>query len=337
MKSVATIAAFAVALAASSAFAADPVPTPLSQGMQNKMDKLPADFIKKQDAAVPTEAPAKPAKARKLLVYMETTYDPHPLAEGGLAIKKMGEKTGAYEVTLTDDLKIFTPETLAQFDGIFMNNTVGDHPRTPEGKQALLDYIKAGHGFMGTHSTTDSNHAWDEYFNMLGGEFWGHPFREISVKNEDPKNPVNAAFDSKGFAIDDEIYVMRVPNFDSNKNRGPEFCYSRDKLHVLLSIDNDNSRLGKPDPSKAPYRKDADYAVSWVKTYGNGRVFYCSLGHDRMDWANPMLLKHYLAGIQYALGDLKADDTPSAKLTTKPDVISGPNRNDKDTKTINIK
>jgi hypothetical protein len=34
-----------------------------------------------------------------------------------------------------------------------------------------------------------------------------------------------------------------------------------------------------------------------------------------MFW-NPSLLQHFLAGIQYALGDLKADATPTARLAS---------------------
>jgi uncharacterized protein len=51
--------------------------------------------------------------------------------------------------------------------------------------------------------------------------------------------------------------------------------------------------------------------VSWIRTYGKGRVFYCSLGHREEIFWNPVVLRHYLAGIQFAIGDLPADSTPS--------------------------
>jgi type 1 glutamine amidotransferase len=59
---------------------------------------------------------------------------------------------------------------------------------------------------------------------------------------------------------------------------------------------------------------DKDFGIAWVKRYGRGRVFYNALGHTPEVFQDPKLLQHFLAGIQYALGDLKADDTPSAKL-----------------------
>ena len=80
------------------------------------------------------------------------------------------------------------------------------------------------------------------------------------------------------------------------------------KRQELLSIDLEKSGI-----KSGKNRKDDDYAVSWVKNYGKGLVFYCSLGHRNETFWNPMILQHYLAGIQFALGDLPADATPSAR------------------------
>jgi hypothetical protein len=41
-------------------------------------------------------------------------------------------------------------------------------------------------------------------------------------------------------------------------------------------------------------------------------VFYLGLGHGASIYSHAALLQHLLAGIQYALGDLAADDTPDA-------------------------
>ena len=65
-------------------------------------------------------------------------------------------------------------------------------------------------------------------------------------------------------------------------------------------------------------RADSDNAIAWIKEHGKGRVFYCSLGHNKHIFWDPVLLQFYLDGIQYALGDLKADATPSAKLDPPP-------------------
>ena len=58
---------------------------------------------------------------------------------------------------------------------------------------------------------------------------------------------------------------------------------------------------------------DDDYALSWIRREGKGRVFYEAHGHSETIYAMKPMLEHVLAGMQYALGDLKADDSPSVK------------------------
>jgi len=96
--------------------------------------------------------------------------------------------------------------------------------------------------------------------------------------------------------------------------------YSRDRLRVLLSMD-----LGKMTAKDTEVgREDKDNPIAWIQQVGEGRVFYCSFGHDRkIFWQKP-LLQFYLDGIQYAVGDLKADATPSAKLSPQPVPVLAP-------------
>ena len=74
---------------------------------------------------------------------------------------------------------------------------------------------------------------------------------------------------------------------------------------MLLALSGEVENTGKGNQGK-----DGLYPISWCDDYGDGRVFYCSLGHrDEIYW-NATVLKHYLAGIQFAIGDLDADATP---------------------------
>jgi len=263
------------------------------------------EMIQKITAAMPAKAIAKPAKARKLLVFTLAKGFPHgsiPVAAKALEI--MGKKTGAFEATESADPAVFKAETIAKFDAVCMDNTTGDL-FGDDGKKALVDFVSGGKGMAGIHAATDCFYNWKDYGEMMGGYFSGHPFRRISVKLDDPGSPLTAAFREKGFQIEDEIYTFKDP-------------YSREKLHVLLSIDWENSHLG------GGTRSDNDYALSWIHEYGKGRVFYCAFGHDDAIFWNPAILKHYLAGLQYVLGDLKADATPSAKLEPPLKPARGP-------------
>jgi uncharacterized protein len=144
---------------------------------------------------------------------------------------------------------------------------------------------------------------WPWWNEAIGGYFkfhWNYP-TPITVKIDDPKSPLTAAFKGKSFNTIDEVYTFNDSSF------------SRERVHVLTSIDYnlmtdcDKGIEGSP-------RKDHDFALSWIQKVGQGRVFYEALGHhETIYYNNPAMLSHILAGMQYALGDLKADDSPSVK------------------------
>jgi hypothetical protein len=141
---------------------------------------------------------------------------------------------------------------------------------------------------------------WDE---AIGGYFkfhWSYP-TPITVKIDDPKSPLTAAFHGKSFNTIDEVYTFN------------ESSFSRERVHVLTSIDYSLMSDCDKGLESAP-RKDHDFALSWIQKVGQGRVFYEALGHhESIYYNNPNMLAHVLAGMQYALGDLKADDSPSKK------------------------
>ena len=147
---------------------------------------------------------------------------------------------------------------------------------------------------------------WPEFNKMLGGYFkfhWNDP-QLITVKIDDPASPLTAMFHGKGFEIRDETYTYNQESF------------SRQNVHVLTSVDY--ARMSDEDKAKETNpRSDHDYALSWIRREGSGRVFYEAHGHGERVYAMTPMLEHVLAGIQYALGDLKADDSPSAKAGTR--------------------
>lgn len=264
--------------------------------------------LKKMEAAAPDRAPAKPAKPRKLLVWGHSwTHTPNVFAEE--AIKVLGRKTGAFEAEVSDDRRLLLPDRIARFDAVVMNNIHERDPFLPDDfaqrteaekeaarkfdaavKASILEYVAGGRGLVGIHAATAALQNWPEYGRMVGGYYGGHIHQNVTLKNEEPGHPVNACFEGKPFQINDEIYIFREP-------------YSRERVRVLLSLDLSRMK----DPGKRP---DRDYAVSWVRQHGEGRVFYTTLGHAPATYLNPLFLRHLLAGIQFALGDLEAEAGP---------------------------
>ena len=85
---------------------------------------------------------------------------------------------------------------------------------------------------------------------------------------------------------------------------------------MLTSVDYDKKSAEDKAKESSP-RTDHDYALSWIRREGKGRLFYEAHGHGERVYAMRPMLEHYLAGIQYAIGDLKADDSPGVKPGTK--------------------
>lgn len=277
-------------------------------GSPKELKPVGEDIVKKIQEACPAKASADPAKPRKVLVFWLCKGFYHgciPVAN--TAMVELGKKSGAYEVVLSNDMAMFSKENLSPFDGIIFNNTTRLGFDKPEQREALMDFVKGGKGIIGIHAATDNFYKWPEAAEMMGGLFDGHPWGgggTWAVKIDEPDHPLNKGFDSKAFKIKDEIYQIKG-------------AYSRDTHRVLLSLDMSDEPTGGKDGKKGK-RQDNDNAISWIKPCGDGRVFYCSLGHNNHVFWTPDVLQHYLDGIQYALGDLKADDKPSSKLSPSP-------------------
>ena len=275
-------------------------------GASNAQKNKKQVHAEKIAAGVPKSAPAKPTKPRKVLVFSKTAGFRHGSIPTGVeAMKQMGKSTGAFEVTATEDDSFFEPEKLKNFDAVLFLNTTGEVFKSKEAgreerlKKSLVDFVKSGKGLIGTHSATDTYKKWKDFNDMMGGAFAGHPWHtKIRVKNLEPGHPLNAAFAGKDFEIADEIYQFRKDTASADERR------------MLLSLSGEIVDKGKGNTGK-----EGLYPIAWLDKYGDGRIFYCSLGHrDEIYW-NPVILKHYLAGIQYALGDLDAEDEPR-KITS---------------------
>ena len=205
--------------------------------------------------------------------------------------KAFAEAEAKWNASLQQVLQKLSPENLKNYDGVVFASTTGDLP-LPD-KQGFLDWIKAGHAFIGIHAASDTFHGYPDFAAMLGGEFEHHgPQTDVIALNQDPKHPATAKLPAAWSINQEEIYQF--------KN------YHADAVHDLLIMD------------KHPEHKDqaGHFAMSWCKNYGQGRVFYTSLGHredvidtdpNLKDRKNPVTVAqtyqaHVLGGIEWALG-----------------------------------
>jgi type 1 glutamine amidotransferase len=283
-------------------------------------------------AAEGVKARVAPKKARTVLIWNTPPHlmdkDPHKgycIPYGEEALKAIGEASGAFKPVVSDDLAVFAPESLKRFDAIVLNNasgawitpTAADLAKEPLKKlgadaqavemalrKSFLDFLSRGGGVVSIHFAIAANRQWPEFAEVFGATFTGHPWTEqVGVTVEEPNHPLAAAF-GKDFSITDEIYEYGPP-------------YDRSKLRVLMSLDPARTNMG----ARWINRKDGDFALTWVKPYGKGRVFNTSFGHMSQLYSTPQVLQFYLDAIQFATGDLDAPITPRAG---KPDRTNVP-------------
>jgi type 1 glutamine amidotransferase len=258
---------------------------------------------------------------RRILLFTKASGFEHPAIkpakDGGpgtaeRTLRELGEQHG-FEITHTKDGSVFTPENLAKYDAFFFY-TSGDlttpgtdknPPMTPEGKQAFLDAIKNGKGYIGTHSASDTFHtqpdpadrsnrylnhgeASDPYIRMLGGEFIKHDAQQVArMIVTDPRFPGLGSL-GDGFEMMEEWYSL--------KDFSPD-------LHVIL--------VQETKDMKGPSYQRPPFPATWARKHGQGRVFYTSMGHRDDVWASSTFQSILLGGLAWAVGNVKADVTPN--------------------------
>lgn len=345
MGSIKSLKAVLISMVAIAAFAGEPSKEPVptwpwpgptppeirEAKMKKGFARRPTEQELKQiEAAVPKKPPAVPAKARRVLCWGRLwTHLGNAFTEE--TVKILGRKTGAFEVVAGDDPRLLLPESLKTFDALFLNGLHDPQPFLPLNwkelppadldaakqldaaiKQSILDFVmRDGKGIAGIEGSIAALSDWKEFGEMMGAFYNGH-YRGANVfRIEEPDHPVAACLRGKELRLDDQSYLPGPP-------------YSRQKVCVLLSLDLTKS----PDPSTVDKQawlkghvqrqtaytgRDADWAVSWVRQHGRGRVFYCSLGVDWRTYLDPAFMAYLLSGIQFAVGDLPGETSPSTR------------------------
>ena len=207
-------------------------------------------------------------------------------------VKELGEKSGIFTADFSQDaIAVLTKANLAKYDALFFYTT-GSLLPAGEPREALLDFVKQGKGFIGTHSATDTFKDFKGYTSFINGSFAGHPWGSgtaATFVNHEPSHPTVAML-GKEFTWKDEIYQYND--------------YDQKSVRVLYSLD-----MAKTNP-KRPYL----VPVCWVREYGTGRLFYTNLGHNDATWKDAKFHEHLLAGIKWATKLIDGPATPNPEV-----------------------
>jgi hypothetical protein len=243
---------------------------------------------------------AQPARKKLLVIGAVKGFQHDATSHGMATIWKLGQDTGLWDTFIKTDTQLITKKKLGAnaknldyFDAIAFYTT-DELDLDDEQKAALLSFVKEdGKGFIGIHSALDTFYKWPEYGEMIGGYFDLHPWNtfEAPIVVEDSSHPA-AAHLPKSFQTLDEIYQAK--------------SFSRDRVRVLMRLDETKIDL----KNKNVRRTDNDFAVTWVRNYGNGRVFYSTFGHTFESWNRPDMQKMWLEAVKWCLKLTEGDATP---------------------------
>ncbi len=288
----------------------------LSLGMTltaQELKPVAQEEIAKIKSIIPDKLTAAP-KNRRILVFWRCEGFVHGSAiEYSLeAFKLTAEKHPSYKLDYSREYADLSKANLEKYDALILNNTT--QMNTKENfalEYDLIDFVKSGKGLAVIHAGADNFYQAEAAAEMVGGRFWGHPWGgggTWAFKLDEPGHPINSSFPQPAFKWGDEIYQQESP------------FYNRSKLRVLVSLD-----LSDPETAAAGGQKraDKDYAVSWIRPYGKGRVFYTSFAHDQRTFLDRAVFGHILNGIQYAVGDLKVNDAPQGLSEKEISFVKG--------------
>jgi type 1 glutamine amidotransferase len=237
------------------------------------------------------------------------------------AVTEWGKTSGFAVTTLQGfkqdpraiDVSMITPEYLNSFDGLMLM-TNGNLPFTPEQRKAIIEFVRNGKALIGVHCATLTMYDYPEFGEVLGGYYLRSivPTDMVTkgkvgvLKVEDQNHPATRMLGST-WPINEEFYEFGHAVWDPAKPTENIsqvgrlhilMPFSRDRVHVLLSLDTD-----KTDMSDLPNIPKGDYPQAWTRTFGKGRTFYTTLGHRDDIWAHDAVFRaHVTGGIRWALG-----------------------------------
>jgi type 1 glutamine amidotransferase len=271
-------------------------------------------------------AAATQAPSRKKLLFLTHAglYKHSSLESAEAAVTEYG-KTGGFDATTLQgfkqdsralDLSFLTPDYLAQFDGLMLM-TNGNLPLTDLQKRSIVDFVRGGKALIGVHCATLTMYDYPEFGEMLGGYYLRSIVPTTLVdagkvgvlKVEDQRHPATRMLGSS-WPLNEEFYQFGTAAWDPAKpgenvsqvgRLHIPLAFSRDRVHVLLSLDTERTDLSDvPGPGLA---RGGDYPQAWTREFGRGRVFYTTLGHRADIWSHDAVFRaHVTGGIRWALG-----------------------------------
>lgn len=217
----------------------------------------------------------------RVLIFSKTAAFRHTSIEAGkTALMKLGREKG-FAVDTTEDATAFTENNLKKYRCVIWLSTTGNVLDAGQ-QNAFERFIQAGGGYFGIHAAADTEYDWPWYGKLVGGWFDNHPSQPSNVQQGtfhivDTKNPLTS-FLPEPWVRTDEFYAYKKMN---------------PAIKTLITID-EKTYVGGTMGDYHP--------MAWYHEYDGGRAFYSNMGHTEETFSEPLVLQHFWAGLQWAMG-----------------------------------
>jgi type 1 glutamine amidotransferase len=230
-------------------------------------------------SAAPRSAPTQAQSSLRVLVFSKTSgYRHDSIDEGQAAIAALGA-AHQFQVDITEDSAMFDDAQLAEYQVVVFLNTTGEI-LGDEQQAAFERFVRAGGGFVGVHSATDTEYNWPWYHELIGAYFESHPaIQPAAIDVLDQRHPSMRGLPGRWERTDEWYNFRSAP--------GPNVI-------VLAALDETSYSGGT---------MGARHPIVWYHKYDGGRAWYTALGHTAESYAEPLFLDHLLGGIRWAAGE----------------------------------
>jgi uncharacterized protein len=221
----------------------------------------------------------------KILLFTKTAGYHHESIQEGVSSMRLLASRNNFKMDWREDASIFSDKDLEGYQAIVFLNTTGDILNT-EQQMAFEKFIKAGKGFVGIHSASDTEYDWVWYTKLVGMMFKIHPEQQTAyLKVEDSQFPGMERF-PKRLLWTDEWYEFGEKNVDD--------------LHFLVSVDEKTYSPTAKWDGKSGNGMGSFHPISWYHKYDGGRAFYTAMGHIPLIYSDQTFLDHIYGGIYWA-------------------------------------
>ena len=240
----------------------------LQRGFSCRIAVLPSLFLVLPTLFAMTSSAARSEPAPLKILFLGDNGHHRPADRAAQLIPVMQNR--GIEIKYVDSREVLSPETLQSFDGLLLYSNIAE--LTPEQESALLNYVASGKGFIGLHCATACFLNSDRFVELVGGQFKTHGAEVFRTEVADTGHPVLDGY--SGFTSWDETYVHHRHNDDR------------------IVLEYRRQGMQTDGNTREPW--------TWVRTHGNGRVFYTAWGHDHRTWSQPGYWNLVERGIRWA-------------------------------------